>query len=140
MNDADRSFIAEHRIHINNTLEMISSGLTDDTDKVKQVGIATLVMNLYTGMEIIIQHILLDKNIRIQKSAHWHKELLSEAVRLQIISAEMQSAMSDYMKFRHRHTHGYGYMDDWDIVKTLSERARATVEKFFFELEKNGYL
>lgn len=140
MNDADNSFIWEHKAHIENTLQMLASGISGEADKVRQIGMATLVMNLYSGIEVIIRHIFIDNNMAIPKSESWHKELLSKAEERGLISGALKTELMEYLKFRHRHTHGYGYMEDWDVVKSLASKSEETCRTFFSELRLNGYL
>lgn len=124
-----------------NTLALIKLESDSEMSKAEKSGIATFLMNIYTGMENILRNILEeDKGMKIRKSEQWHKQLLASAVDQHIISEELRETLLKYMRFRHYHTHGYGYMTDWNRVKPLAENAKNTVERFFSELKKKGFV
>ena len=97
-------------------------------------------MNIYSGMEIILRHILEDKGFRILKTGSWHKEILKKSVSEQIISSELHKELLVYLHFRHRHIHGYGFMLDWDRMKPLVASIKGTVDGFFDELTRYGLI
>lgn len=50
MNEADRSFINDHKSHILKTLENISSAVSEtEPGDAARVGVASLLMNMYSG-------------------------------------------------------------------------------------------
>jgi uncharacterized protein YutE (UPF0331/DUF86 family) len=137
----DRDFLADHKAHIKSTLDVLySKDLDADLNPHEQAGTATFIMNIYTGVENILRHILEDvKNVRVPKTSTWHKDILSLCVENGVITEELKDALSGFMRFRHYHVHGYGYMSDWNIVKTLALSARETTDRFFKELNEKGY-
>lgn len=141
MNDADKRFVIEHKNHIIRTLDVIASA-TDagEPNEAARIGVATMIMNIYSGMEIILRHILEDKGCGISKTGSWHKEILEKAASEHVISSELHEKLLEYLQFRHRHIHGYGFMLDWDRIKPLVASIKSTADKFFDELTRNGLL
>lgn len=105
-----------------------------------RIGVATLLMNVYSGMEVILRHIMEDRGVKIPKTGAWHKEVLATAMSMEIISPELQTNLLIYLQFRHRHVHGYGYMLEWEKLKPLAGDIGRTVEKFFSELDHKSCL
>jgi len=138
----DRDFLDGHIKHLEETLLVLySKDMDSDLNRHERAGTATFIMNIYTGVENILRHILEEtKNTKLARTATWHKDLLNKCVECGVISDDLKDTLSQYMRFRHRHVHGYGYMDDWDFVKPLALNAGNTVEKLFSELKKNGCL
>jgi uncharacterized protein YutE (UPF0331/DUF86 family) len=137
----DKEFIAAHKAHVEKTLALLTSicsrGEIGSSD---QVALATLVQNIYTGIENIIRNILEGKGANLEKNANWHKELLSRAVEYGVISNDLQERLLKYLAFRNYHIHGYGYMLNWDSMKQFVDDAPIVVESFFRELNKKGNL
>ena len=48
--------------------------------------IATILQNFYNGVENILKQILSSKNVVIEKSDNWHKDLLTKTNKNKIIS------------------------------------------------------
>ena len=141
MNDADKRFVIEHKNHIIRTLDIIASATAaGEPNEAARIGVATMLMNIYSGMEIILRHILEDKGYRISKTGSWHKDILAKAVSEHIISSELNEKLLEYLQFRHRHIHGYGFMLDWDRMEPLAASIKSTADKFFDELTRNGLL
>jgi len=138
----NKDFLDDHIKHIENTLQVLTSkDLNSELNPHEQAGTATFIMNLYTGIENILRHILEEMQYtKVQRTSTWHKDILSNCVEKGIISSDLSEALMDYMKFRHRHVHGYGYMDDWNLVKPLATGAKSVIETFFAELKANRYL
>ncbi|MFH1537408.1 MAG: hypothetical protein ABIH66_00520 [bacterium] len=141
MNDADKRFIIEHRNHIARTLGVIASATAaGEPNEAERIGVAAMLMNIYSGMETILRHILEDKGHKISKTGSWHKEILEKAASEHVISIELQEKLLEYLQFRHRHIHGYGFMLDWDRMKPLVSSIKSTADKFFAELARNDFL
>jgi len=138
----DGNFIDEHRRHILETLNILCSiNLNSDLNKHEQAGTATFIMNIYSGIENILRHVLEEvKMTKLPRTSTWHKDILNQSVEKGMISGDLKENLSAYMRFRHRHVHGYGYMDDWRLVKPLALNAASTVDKFFFELKNTGVM
>ena len=136
---ADREFIEQQKTHIENTLSSLEP-VSDGMSQKEQAGTATFLMNIYSGIENILRIIIEeDTGEKIRKSEAWHKELLAKSVEKGVISAGLKDVLMEYLKFRHLHIHGYGYMLEWEEFRSLAINARATVEKFFNEMKNGGY-
>lgn len=136
---ADRQFIELHKKHLEETLSALYP-ISDEMNEKELAGTAAFVMNIYSGIESILRNIMEeDIGERTRKNGMWHKTLLAESVGRGVISAELGDLLLGYLKFRHHHVHGYGYLFKWDEFKHLAENAGKTVESFFIELRERGY-
>lgn len=97
--------------------------------------LGTFLHNIYNGIENILKQALLIKNIRIAKSASWHKDLLNRSVAEGIISQELAARLYEYLTFRHFFIHGYGFMLDAPSIEKLSENIQNIWKQFLSELE-----
>ena len=97
------------------------------------------VHNLYMGMESILRRILQFKSVKITKTDSWHKELLKASIQNGIVPEDMYDTLKEFMSFRHRVVHGYGYMLEPEKMRFLIDNAEPTAKKFFSALKKNGY-
>ncbi len=61
--------------------EMPSSSQLPTLSSLELAGMATLLQNVYMGIENILKQILASKKISIPQGPSWHKELLETAVR-----------------------------------------------------------
>ena len=141
MNKPDKEFIRDHIKHIESTITLLQEkNLEFEFSKLEQIGVATLLMNFYTGVENILKELLLARGVKIAKTSSWHKDILSNAVSLEIITDNLRLILLDYLIFRHYHTHGYGYMIKWEQVKQLAVSLPDAVAVFFQELKCQDYL
>lgn len=141
MNDSDKRFLNEHKRHILRTLDVIESATAaGEPEEAAKIGIATMLVNIYSGMEIMLRHLLESGGCGISKSGTWHKEILEKAVSSNIISPELYATLFEYLQFRHRHIHGYGFMLDWERMKPLVLSIGKTSTRFLDELTAGNYL
>lgn len=136
-----KEFIEKEKQHLDETvLMLVRIRSKKRRSKVDDLACSTLLQNIYTGVENILRCILINKNIQLPKTGTWHKDMLSSAVENRIISSAMRNRLIDYLQFRHRHVHGYGYMLERDRMKPLIDKADGVVDQLFLELKTKGYL
>ncbi|MEW5947650.1 MAG: hypothetical protein AB1742_15785 [bacterium] len=139
--DDIHEFVAGHKRHIDETVNLLKDTLGRiEIGSVEIMAVATMLQNIYMGIENILDHIL--RNVhgtRTDRGGAWHKELLKKAVAHDIISQGVHDMLREHLVFRHYHVHGYGYMLKWSEMKPLAENAEAAVARFFAELTDRGY-
>jgi uncharacterized protein YutE (UPF0331/DUF86 family) len=134
-------FTGKEKRHLDETIALLVKVRSKSRhSKVDDLACATLLQNLYTGVENILRIILDYRGIRPAKTDSWHKEILSQSVKRQIISAVLRDELLAYLHFRHRHTHGYGYMLEREKMKPLIDNADAVLIMFFSEMKAKGFL
>lgn len=87
--------------------EMPDYSILPDLSTLELAGVATLLHNLYNGIENILKQILYNKNIDIPNSESWHKDLLNLSVSHNIISDKLKEKLGEYLAFRHFFGHAY---------------------------------
>jgi len=100
---------------------------------------ATLLQNLYTGMENVLRFVLQSRGVKIRDSARWHKDLLASALDGAVISQDVADDLMQFLLFRHVHIHGYAFRIDPASVRPLVEAAPDLVRRFFAAIEKLGF-
>ena len=98
-------------------------------DEDQTTAFGTYIQNVYTGLERILQYLLVDKGENIPKSSTWHYDLLKLASSRGFIPKQIEPILENLMKYRHRHIHGYGHMLD---EAKLRELALPIAETFHF--------
>ena len=72
------------------------------------------------GIERILRCRLENRNIIIDKTSQWHKELLLRARDESLISQVQFDALGKLLLFRHLHVHGYGFDLDEKRLRQLA--------------------
>jgi len=95
------------------------------------VGIGAYINNVYNGIENILKQLLLSKNIKLDRSPSWHKDLLEISCRQGIIDGYTINKIGKYMFFRHFFTHSYGFLIDEKKLMPLIE----SIERDYFDFK-----
>jgi uncharacterized protein YutE (UPF0331/DUF86 family) len=133
--------IEEEKRHIDETLRLfLETKSKKKQTKNDSVAISVYVHNIYMGIENIFRRILQFKEINVVKTEPYHKELLKTAIQQGIVAQDMYDTLKEFMGFRHRVVHGYGYMLEPEKMRFLIDNTESTAKKFFSELNRNGYL
>ncbi|MBN2856910.1 MAG: hypothetical protein JXN63_00765 [Candidatus Delongbacteria bacterium] len=106
-----------------------------DRSKLELAGIATYIHNFYNGIENILKQILKTKNISIEGSAYWHKELLEKAIKHKLISENLAEILSEFMSFRHFFVHSYSFILNEKKLDQLHKKVFNTYEEFKKEIQ-----
>jgi len=85
-------------------------------DQIEVRALAAVFQSIYNGSEIILQQLV---EIKDSSPKTWHKNLLDEALRLDVISEDFYIILDQFRRFRHKFRHSYGYTLDWDMMEPL---------------------
>jgi hypothetical protein len=103
---------------------------TSSWDEDQTTAFGTYVQNIYAGIERILQYLLKERGENISKSPMWHYDLLKMSFSCGLTPPEIQPALENLMKYRHRHVHGYGHMLDESKLRELAAPILHTFELF----------
>jgi len=98
-------------------------------------GFAGYLNGFYNGLEKIFKLVVESVDDFELPHAEWHTELLQQmareipGVRPPILTAELLSALQEYLKFRHFFWHSNSIYLDWDELKPKVEKLKPTFEK-----------
>ena len=109
--NAEADYISAERKNIRNTVNLIEDLLSKSRlSKYESIALGKLLQDVYTGIERIFRSQLESKKIKIDKTQSWHKELLLEAKKHNLVSETQFDCFRELLLFRHMQIHGYGYM------------------------------
>lgn len=92
--------------------------------------IATCLHNCYNGMENLLKRALKHLKISLPDSPNSHKDILSQAVAVGIISQELSNLLDEYRTFRHFFVHGYGILLSEAPMQPLAQNLPQIWESF----------
>ena len=104
----------------------------------EQAAIAALVINVYSGIENILKHMLIFDKLDIQDSPEWHETLLRKAGEIGILPPELFQILSRYLSFRNFFIYSYIFNINWEDMKALVDAIRDLITKLKSEI--NEYL
>ena len=131
----ERKIRAEIENVIYTLKEMPNLLLVEEKTFPELAAMATILQNVYNGMENILKQILKEKKVPLQKSDTWHKDILESCGEQKIISDEMKNILYEFLLFRHFFVHGYAIRIEEARLLPLAENIRATWERFLFEIK-----
>jgi hypothetical protein len=96
--------------------------------QIYEESLALKLHNFYTGCERVFKNIAKDINGGIPDSLDWHRRILRtmslklENIRPPVISRETETALSDFLSFRHVVRNIYGFSIDSEKLGLLAKR------------------
>jgi uncharacterized protein YutE (UPF0331/DUF86 family) len=99
-------------------------------------GVAALLHNFYNGVENILKQVVRDQTGKLPTGLSWHRELLEEAVRNQVISPSIEVELRQYLAFRHFFVHAYALQLIPDRLQPLVQRIDVVFHSFATEVGK----
>ena len=106
-------------------------------DEIEIRGASLSLGALYNGMERILSDILKSKGIILKDKDSWHKTVLDEALKHNLISAEVLTELKGYLAFRHFIRHAYSFEIDTDTIKVILRKAPKIINQFIDEIRKS---
>jgi uncharacterized protein YutE (UPF0331/DUF86 family) len=135
--------MADYRERIEAEYEAIEKTLTalpqkplSQLSKLEIAGISTLLNNFYNGIENILKQILQRQSIELLDGPSWHQNLITCAVKENIISENLALEIKRYLGFRHFAAHGYAFNLEPDRLEKLISTITPVFKKFKEEINK----
>jgi hypothetical protein len=101
---------------------------------------ASILHDLYSGMERVFLRIAGELNGGVPSSEHWHRELLRdmtldlETIRPAVISSKLHADLQPFLGFRHLFRNVYGYVIDAERLDRLDARFDTVLDLFTSEI------
>jgi hypothetical protein len=128
---AEADYIFAERKNILHTI-----GLTEELllrtnlSEYEVIALGKLLQDIYSGLERIIRCLLESRNIKIDKTKSWHKEMLVSAKKCDVISEMQFECFRELLLFRHMQIHGYGYMLEKERLLEIAKPIPAVCTDF----------
>ncbi len=105
MDDLHRRILAEKE-NVETALSNLKETMArKEKTVIELAAIATFLHNICNGIENILKQVLNEKDIEVQTSSMWHKELLNISSSCGIISEKLADQLYEYLTFRHFFVH-----------------------------------
>ena len=98
-------------------------------------GVGALLHDLYSGIESILKQMVREEGVALPDGPAWHRDLVTLAVSMDIISEPTANLLKPYMAFRHFFVHGYSLELDPRRIMPLLSDARSMFETFRMEID-----
>lgn len=120
--------------------ELFTVYKTDKTDytMAEQAAVAALVMNVYSGVEIILKEMLIFDKLDVHDSPEWHEKVLKKSGEIGILPPELFQILSRYLSFRNFFIYSYVFNINWEDLKALVDPLRGVIDNL--KSEVNEYL
>jgi hypothetical protein len=123
--------------NIDNVVKLLKNKKNKKLNSFELAGLGVYLHNFYNGLENIIKRVLEFKKIKVKESPFWHKELLLEAVKQNIIDDELHNYLLNYLTFRHYFIHGYAFKLEYLKLKNLMKDIDLVYSKFKKDVESS---
>ncbi|MFH0925217.1 MAG: hypothetical protein V1872_06235 [bacterium] len=134
MNDLKKKILAEiENIHAV-LKEMPDYQKLPSLSTLEIAGVAALLHSFYNGIENVLKQILKDKNIKVEKTESWHKDLVNLSVSKNIISKETSQNFQKYLAFRHYFSHAYAIELHSERLEDLVHNVQKTFNDFYEDI------
>lgn len=104
----------------------------------EQAAVAAFVVNVYSGFERILKHMLLFDKLDVQDSPEWHEKVLRKSSEIGILPPDLFQLLSNYLAFRNFFIYSYIFHIKWENMKALVDALNDVVAKF--KTEVNDYI
>ncbi len=109
-----------------------------DYTMAEQAAVGALVMNVYSGVEIILKEMLIFDKLDVHDSPEWHEKVLKKSGEIGILPPELFQILSRYLSFRNFFIYSYVFNINWEDLKALVDPLRGVIDNLKSEI--NEYL
>ena len=135
--------MADYRMRIDAEYEVIEKIITslpskalDELTELELAGVAALIHNFYNCIENVIKQAFAAKGLSVPTGQSWHRDLLLEAVKKNIISESLADSLKPFLAFRHFFSHAYALDINPERMKPLTTSTSSLFIQFKSEIEK----
>jgi uncharacterized protein YutE (UPF0331/DUF86 family) len=101
-----------------------------------QAAIGALMLNVYSGIEIILKQMLVFDKLNIEDSPGWHEKVLRKAGEIGILPPDYIQMLSKYLAFRNYFMYTYIFNINWEDMKALVDALKDLVAKIHTEVDE----
>jgi len=121
---------------IENTLAALPNNQLSRLSELELAGVAALLHNFYNGIENILKQVFKAKGIPLPSGASWHRDLLVESARNNILSEDMVLTLTNFLAFRHYFSQAYALDLYPERMEPLVISAHAVFDEFISQISK----
>ena len=104
----------------------------------EQAAIAAFIVNIYSGFERILKHMLLYDKLDVHDSPEWHEKVLRKSSEIGILPPDLFQILTNYLSFRNYFIYNYVFNINRENMKALADALGGIAERF--KSEVNEYL
>jgi len=119
---------------IEKTLATLPARPLDELSELEIAGVSTLLHNFYNGIENILKQVLQQRSVSLSDGPSWHQNLVSLAVKEEIISEDLSLELKRYLGFRHYASHGYAFNLEPERLAKLTDNITTLFARFKQEI------
>jgi len=121
---------------IGKTLSTLPKRPLSQLSELELAGVSTLLNNFYNGLENILKQIFQMQSIKLPEGPSWHQNLITSAVKENVITEKLALEIKRYTGFRHFAAHGYAFNLKPDRLEKLTSNVTEIFENFKEEINK----
>jgi uncharacterized protein YutE (UPF0331/DUF86 family) len=98
--------------------------------------VASFIVNIYSGIEVILKQMLIYDKLDVQDAPEWHEKVLRKSGEIGILPPDVYNALGKYLSFRNYFIYTYIFNIRWEDIKALADAVKDLVEKIKSEVEE----